>query len=90
MINGKYIRRQYEVDFVVNDADKRYYVQSALSIPDESKMMQETASFRNIDDSFKKILIVKEDIAPYRNENGYLIVGLFDFLTNPDIITKEL
>ena len=87
---GKYIRKQFEVDFVVNDADKRYYIQSALSIPNEDKMLQETASFRNIDDSFKKILVVKDDLTPYRNEEGFLIVGLFDFLINPDVIDKEL
>lgn len=87
---GKYIRKQFEVDFVVNDADKRYYIQSALYIPDEAKMIQETSSFRNIEDSFKKILVVKDDLTPYRNEDGYLIVGLFDFLINPDIIDKEL
>lgn len=86
---GKYIRKQLEVDFVANDADKRYYILSALSIPDEAKMIQETASFRNIDDSFKKILVVKEDLVPYRNADGYLIVGLFDFLINPDVIDKE-
>ena len=53
-------------------------------------MLQETASFRNIDDSFKKILVVKDDLTPYRNEEGFLIVGLFDFLINPDVIDKEL
>ncbi len=88
--DGKYIRKQFEVDFVVNDADKRYYIQSALHIPDEAKMIQETSSFCNIEDSFKKILVVKDDLTPYRNEDGYLIVGLFDFLINPDIIDKEL
>ncbi|MCM1517213.1 MAG: ATP-binding protein [Pseudoflavonifractor sp.] len=86
--DGKYIRRQFEVDFVVNDSDRRYYIQSALSIPDEAKMLQETASFRNIDDSFKKILVVMDNLMPYQNDNGYLIVGLFDFLLDPAVIDR--
>lgn len=80
--NGKFIRKQFEVDFVVNNADQRYYIQSAFSIPDEAKMLQEIASFKNIDDSFKKILIVKDDIMPYTDENGFIHIGLFDFLLN--------
>lgn len=84
--NGKDLRKQFEVDFVVNDSDRRFYIQSAFSIPDEAKMLQETASFRNIDDSFKKIIIVKDNTPTYHNENGYLIVGLFDFLLNPNFL----
>lgn len=82
--NGKSIRKQYEVDFVANDSDRRYYIQSAYAIPDEDKMNQETASLRNIPDSFKKVLIVKEDIEPHLNEEGILIIGLFDFLLTPN------
>ena len=84
--NGKFIRKQLEVDFVVNDADKRYYIQSAFAIPDEEKMIQETASFRNIDDSFKKIIIVKDDIMPYTDKNGFLHIGLFDFLLKQEAL----
>ena len=83
---GKSVRKQYEIDFVANDADQRYYIQSAFTIPDETKMQQETASFQNIKDSFKRILIVKDDITPYRNEDGVLLIGLFDFLLHPDFI----
>lgn len=86
--NGKSVRHQFEIDFVVNDNDIRYYIQSAFSIPDEKKMVQETNSFRNIDDSFKRILIVKEDIAPYRNNSGILIIGLFDFLLDTELMIK--
>jgi hypothetical protein len=82
------VRNQYEVDFVANKADKRYYIQSAFSIPDDEKMRQETASFRGINDSFKRVLVVKDYITPYRNEQGYFIVGLFDFLLDPDILIK--
>lgn len=88
--NGKVIRKQYEVDFVANRGNGRLYIQSAFSIPDEAKMRQETASFRKIDDSFKKILIVSQNIMPYRDDNGYLIVGLYDFLLNPGVIETEL
>ena len=84
--NGKFIRKQLEVDFVVNDGSQRYYIQSAFSIPDEEKMSQETASFRHIDDSFKKILVVKDDIMPYTDDNGFLHIGLFDFLLKPQMM----
>lgn len=86
--NGKFIRKQFEVDFVVNDSDKRYYIQSAFAIPDEEKKRQETASFRNIDDTFKRVVVVKDDIAPYRDEKGDLFVGLFDFLLDPKILVE--
>lgn len=86
--NGKSIRKQYEVDFVANYSDQRYYIQSAYAIPDKAKMVQETASFRNISDSFKRVLIIKDDIEPYRNEDGILTLGLFDFLLNPGLIKE--
>ena len=86
--NGKSIRKQFEVDFVVNDADQRYYIQSAFSLPDEAKIQQETASFRNIDDSFKKIIITKDVVMPYRDEQGYLTINLFDFLLKPELMTE--
>lgn len=86
--NGKSIRKQFEVDFVVNDSDQRYYIQSAFAIPDEEKKRQETASFRNIHDSFKRVVVVKDDITPYRDENGDLFVGLFDFLLDPEILIR--
>ena len=84
--NGKSVRKQLEVDFVVNSSDQRYYIQSAYAIPDDAKRAQETASFRQINDSFKRIIITKEDIPPHRDEQGDLYVGLFDFLINSDII----
>jgi len=87
--DGKSMRKQLEIDFVANDSDQRYYIQSAYAIPDENKMRQETASLRNIDDSFKRVVIVKDDITPYRDEYGNLFMGLFDFLLNPDMIAKE-
>lgn len=78
--NGKWMRAQLEVDFVANLGSKRYYIQSALSIPDRDKEIQESRSLTNINDSFKKVIIVKEHIMPRRNEDGILTIGLFDFL----------
>ena len=78
--SGKSIRVQAEVDFVCNKADRRYYIQSALSIPDREKMLQEQNSLTRIADSFKKIIIVKDAIKSHYNEDGILILNLFDFL----------
>ena len=78
--SGKSIRVQAEVDFVCNKADKRYYIQSALSIPNREKMLQEQNSLTRIADSFKKIIIVKDAIKSHYNEDGVLILNLFDFL----------
>lgn len=86
--NGKDIRKQFEVDFVANDSDRRYYIQSAYLIPDEAKLRQETASFRNIDDSFKKVIVVRDDVPTHRTDSGYLIIGLFDFLLDPQLLVE--
>lgn len=79
-VDGKSVRVQAEVDFVCNKADKRYYIQSAFSIPDREKMLQEQNSLTRINDSFKKIIIVKDAIKSHYNEDGVLILNLFDFL----------
>ena len=79
-IDGKSVRVQAEVDFVCNKADKRYYIQSAFSIPDREKMLQEQNSLTRIHDSFKKIIIVKDAIKSHYNEEGVLILNLFDLL----------
>ena len=73
-------RKQLEVDFVANKGDKRYYIKSAFALPDEQKREQELASLKKINDSFKKIIITRDDIAPYHDDNGVLIIGLMDFL----------
>ena len=73
-------RKQLEVDFVANKGDKRYYIQSAFALPDEQKLEQELASLKKINDSFKKIIITRDDIAPYHDDTGVLIIGLMDFL----------
>lgn len=77
---GKWSRQPLEVDFVANDGGNRWYIQSALHIVDDEKRQQETASLLRIDDAFQKIIIVGDDIAPWRDDNGILTVGLFDFL----------
>ena len=77
-------RKQLEVDFVANKGDRRYYIQSAYALPDEAKREQELASLKRISDSFKKIIIVRDDIAPYYDDNGVRIMGLMDFLLNAE------
>ena len=81
---GKLIRKQLEVDFVVNQGSKRYYIQSALQIPNPEKEKQESASLLKIEDYFKRIIIVKDDIKPKRNDAGILTIGIMDFLLNPN------
>lgn len=83
-------RKQLEVDFVANMADRRYYIQSAFAMPDDAKVEQESASLKRIDDSFKKIIIVRDDIRPYHNDNGFYIVGLMDFLLEPNLMEQLL
>lgn len=78
--NGKLTRKQLEVDFVVNQGSQRYYIQSAFAMPTLEKEAHESASLLKIKDSFKKIIIVKDDIKPKRNEDGILTIGLKDFL----------
>lgn len=77
-------KRQYEVDFVANLGSRRYYIQSAFAMNNDEKAEQETRSLKGIDDSFKKIIVVKEDIKVRRDENGFVTMGIFDFLTNPN------
>ena len=84
--DGKRIRKQYEVDFVANQGSQRYYIQSAFIMPTDAKERQESASLLNIDDSFKKIIIVKDYIKPKRNEEGIVTLGLIDFLLKPELL----
>lgn len=77
---GRWMRVQLEVDFVACLGSRKYYIQSAFSIPDREKELQESRSLLNIRDSFKKIIVVKDHIMPRRNEEGILTIGLWDFL----------
>lgn len=79
-VAGKKVRSQLEVDFVCNRGDRRYYVQSAWSMDSEEKRAQETASLRKIDDSFKKVVVVKDPIVPWHDDKGILYVGVEQFL----------
>jgi len=81
-VDGKRARKQLEVDFVCNQGSKRYYIQSAFSIPNHDKMNQEQNSLIRINDSFKKIIIVKDNVKLWRNEHGIVIMGLQEFLLN--------
>ena len=80
--DGKSVRKQLEVDFVCNKGSKRYYIQSVFSIPDREKMEQESNSLLRIDDSFKKIIVVKDLPAPTYTEDGILVISVYDFLLN--------
>lgn len=81
---GKQLKKSLEVDFVCNKGSRRYYVQSAFAIPDAEKLQQEQHSLLRIHDSFKKIIVVKDNIKPWRNEEGILLIGLQQFLLQQD------
>ena len=78
--NDKRETKHLEVDFVCNKGNQRYYIQSAFSIPSAEKMAQEQASLDRIDDSFKKIIITQDRTKLWRNEKGYVIMNVLDFL----------
>ncbi len=81
---SKKVRKQYEVDFVCSKGSKRYYLQSAFAVPDNLKLKQEQRPFAYIDDSFKKIIVVKDTPSAWYSEEGTLVMNVFDFLLNPD------
>lgn len=81
---GKRVRKQLEVDFVVNQGSQRYYVQVAYDMTSKEKQAQEFYSLRNIPDSFKKIVITGGVTKPWRNEEGFVIMGMRYFLLNSD------
>ena len=86
--NGQTVRKQLEVDFICNLGSIKYYIQSAFSIPDEEKRAQEIRPFKKIDDSFKKIVITKDIVAPYYDENGILTMNIYDFLMDEKSLEK--
>lgn len=83
---GKNVRTQLEIDFVVNSGSNRYYIQSALSVADEEKRQQETNSLKRVGDSFKKIVIVKDNIIPWHDDDGILYIGIEKFLLDENSI----
>lgn len=84
--NEKKIRVQLEVDFVINRGSQRYYIQSALNVDSQEKLEQETNSLNRIDDSFRKIVVIKDDIIPWHDEKGILYIGIQEFLLNENAI----
>ena len=79
-LDNGYQKKSREVDFVVNKMNRRYYIQSALSLPSKEKLKQETASLCAIDDFFKKIIITSDTVLPYQDEKGLIFIGLEDFI----------
>lgn len=84
--SGKQQRKQLEIDFVCNKGSSRYYIQSAYSLPTEEKRIQETRPFTKIKDAFKRIVITGDMISPHYDEDGILLVNIYDFLLNPTVI----
>ena len=84
--SGKEVRKQIEGDFVVNQGSQRFYIQAAYAMPDKEKADLEARPLQNIQDSFKKIIVVKEDILLRRDDFGIVTMGLREFLTNENSI----
>jgi hypothetical protein len=77
---GKTVRSYLEIDFIANLGSKRYYIQSAFRMPTEEKRMQEKASLINVNDSFKKIILIKDVMNVTRDEDGITTMSIYDFL----------
>lgn len=86
--NGKLTRRNLEIDFVVNRHDERLYIQSAYALPSKEKVDQEQASLLQVSDGFRKIIIAGDQYSTGYNENGILVIGLYDFLLEKANIWK--
>ncbi len=82
--DGKQVRKQLEVDFVANSGSRRYYIQSAFALTDAEKEYQEKRPFLRMNDSFKKIILVRENIKIRRDDNGIVTMGLLEFLLTPN------
>ena len=83
-VQGKETRIQLEIDFIATLGSKKYYIQSAYALPDQAKYEQETASFDKTMDSFKKIIVVEKSMKPRRDEKGYVMMGVKEFLLDKD------
>lgn len=86
--DGKYVRKQIEVDFVCNKADERVYVQSAFSIPTTEKRQQEERPLVNVGDGFRKVVVTKDNVIRHNDENGILILSLQEFLMDEGALEK--
>lgn len=85
--DGGFEKKRLEVDFIANKGSKKYYIQSAYSLATEKKIKQEKNSLLNINDSFKKIIIVKDVIKPQRDESGIVSISLYDFLLDENSLS---
>lgn len=83
---GNRVRKQLEIDFVCNKGSRRYYIQSAYAMSDQAKMKQEQRSLMLTGDAFKKIIITKDSPGPYYNEDGVLVMNIFDFLLDENML----
>jgi predicted AAA+ superfamily ATPase len=84
---GAYRRAQLEIDFICNKGSQRLYIQSAFALENEAKVQQEERSLKKVDDSFKKVIITKEGFAPHYNEDGILMMNVYDFLLDPNSLS---
>lgn len=82
--NGNYVRKSLEIDFVANISNDKIYVQSAYHLPNPEKVKQEIRPFLNVDDSFRKFIIVRDNIDVRRDDYGINTIGLKHFLLNDD------
>lgn len=87
--NGVSVRKQLEVDFVCNQGSQRYYIQSALRLPNEEKRKQEVRSLKDINDSFKKFVITEDMISRYLDDDGITYMNIYEFLLNEDSLSNE-
>lgn len=86
--NGVSVRKQLEVDFVCNQGSQRYYIQSALRLPNEEKRKQEVRSLKDINDSFKKFVITEDMISRYLDDDGITYMNIYEFLLNEDSLSS--
>ena len=87
--SGSVSRKSLEIDFVCNLGSERYYIQSAFSLPDNEKRAQEIRPFKTVRDSFKKIVVTKDFVPAFYDENGIMTMNVFDFLMNPDSLFSK-
>lgn len=87
-VSGKRERKMLEIDFIANKGDKKYYIQSAFEMSSPEKIVQEKKSLTKLNDFFKKIIVVKDDIKPRTDEQGIVTIGIFDFLLNESILEQ--
>ena len=83
---GKKMKKQYEIDFVINKGSKKYYIQSAINVTDSSKLETELRPLRHTGDFFKKIIISKTSMKSWTDEEGFLHLGLYEFLLNENAL----